>query len=116
MIRLAIKDQLLIIVSAGTRLLGLNGVQTISSMAFSYPLVFLRLVITSCSALLISWYILTIDDKGEETVLDNLKDFTALFLLIELDNNAMSMVRGEIPIEELKPELTAKKCVQMIIA
>jgi len=45
-----------------------------------------RMVITIIALIAISWYLITTDIEGEETNLDLVKDFTALMIIIEIDN------------------------------
>jgi len=48
---------------------------------------------------MITWYLFTIDKEGEENVLDQIKDFTALVIVVEIDNVLVGF--SDIRIEEL---------------
>ena len=45
-----------------------------------------RELITHISLIVITWYLFTLDEDGEETELDQIKDFTALVIIVEIDN------------------------------
>ena len=45
-----------------------------------------RWALNNLLAVMISYFIFTIDQDGQETCLDQVKDFTALLILIEIDN------------------------------
>jgi len=45
-----------------------------------------RELITHISLIVITLYLFTLDEDGEETELDQIKDFTALVIIVEIDN------------------------------
>ena len=45
-----------------------------------------RMVVTFSALLTISWYLITTDESGEETHMILVMDFTALMIMIEIDN------------------------------
>jgi len=53
-------------------------------------------VATAAAILVFNMYIFTIDRHGEETSLDLVKDFTALVLIINLDNFLRTAVDVEV--------------------
>ena len=60
------------------------------------------------AAVVIPFFILTIDEEGEETGLDLVKDFTALMIMVEIDNMVKSdeidnLIEhiSELPIDKL---------------
>ena len=53
---------------------------------FVYIKSMVRQIITLMSWVVLSYFIFTIDEDGEETVLDQVKDFTALVIIVEIDN------------------------------
>ena len=60
----------------------------------------IRQVITLMSWIVLSYFIFTIDIDGEETVLDQVKDFTALVIIVEIDN--MIVGYSDIKTDELE--------------
>ena len=53
-------------------------------------------MLTASAILVFNMYIFTIDRHGEETALDLVKDFTALVLVINLDNFLRTSVDVEV--------------------
>jgi len=51
-----------------------------------YLSIFFRFFITLSSLFIISYFCFSIDKDGEETPLDLVKDFTALLIIIDVDN------------------------------
>ena len=45
-----------------------------------------RQILTFIAFIAINFYIFTIDKEGQEEVLDQIKDFTAFFVIVEIDN------------------------------
>ena len=66
----------------------------------------MREVITLASIIVITWYLFTIDAEGEETVLDQVKDFTALVIIVEIDN--MLVGYSDIGLDDLGLEYKNK--------
>ena len=46
----------------------------------------MRLLISEWAMIIITYYIFTTDAANEETPLDQVKDFTALIIIIDIDN------------------------------
>lgn len=53
-------------------------------------------MLTASAILVFNMYIFTIDRHGEETALDLVKDFTALVLVINLENFLRTLVDVEV--------------------
>jgi len=66
---------------------------------FAYIQTCLRYVVACSGIIIFNVYIFTIDEHGEETSLDLLKDFTALVILIKIGNFLRNAV--DIEVEEL---------------
>ena len=47
---------------------------------------YLRMLLNSLIMLIIPLFLFTIDEGGEELALDQVKDFTALIIIVNLDN------------------------------
>jgi len=45
-----------------------------------------RMVVTFAALIAITWYLMTTDEEGEESHMDLVMDFTALMIIIEIDN------------------------------
>ena len=56
-----------------------------------------RFIITLLSLCIVSYFCFSIDDKAEEDKLDLVKDFTALLIIIDVDNIILGFA-------DLKPE------------
>jgi len=56
---------------------------------------YFRAFITKGALILITWYLLTTEPNGDEDNLSLVKDFTALIIIVEIDN----MIQPEMSIE-----------------
>jgi len=66
--------------------LTVKGLKTGTKKMYSYFKSIYRELITHMSLIVITWYLFTSDAEGQETVLDQVKDFTALVIIVEIDN------------------------------
>ena len=61
----------------------------------------MRAIISSWALFIITYYIFTTDAENEETPLDQVKDFTALIIIVDIDNILLNEF-VDVQIDEIK--------------
>jgi len=87
-----------------------GNIAKVSSKDYMYML--FRFIITCGAMVFVPWYIFTIDENGEESALDQVKDFTALVIIVDIDNLLSGLFDLKYKLREGPSELKKSKLAQ----